>query len=1356
MSRIVVRTVRLRVARHQRRRIAVRQLTFALGLAAQAALADPSGGVVVGGSGSIGGSPGQQVITQHSTRLAIDWQSFSLAAGERTEFHQPDASAVALNRVIGGAPSAIHGQIRANGQVYLVNPQGILFGRDAQVDVGGMVASTLDLSAPAFMAGSTRFTDTGGPGRVVNEGTLRAADGGYVALLGRQVGNSGRIDAPRGTVALAAGEQVSLRFDAHSLVDVSVDRATLDALVENHGAIHADGGAVLLTAHARDALLDTVINHDGVIEANSVGAQGGVIRLGGGDDGVVQVGGTLATRGDDSGEAGGAIEITGRRVALVDTARVDAAGDAGGGRVHVGGSRQEEGPLPNSEAVFIGRNVHLDASAIAHGDGGQVVVYADDRAQIHGRIAATGGVAGGDGGFVETSGKRSLDVTDTPLVTATDGAPGTWLIDPLNIVISATANQCVGLGGCVNGPDWTSIASGATLGANLITNALNAGQNVTLATGATGIENGDITLLGSPLIHKSAGATDVTLTFSAHNDIGITAAISQSGGSAVGRLNIVLHADSDGNGIGNVALRTPLTTGGGTITATGRNITVLGNLTTTGTAGRDGGSISLTASPQGALNITAASVTAAGGTSTGAGRSGGDIALAGGSLAARGVNADGGNAGGSNNAGGRAGTITLESTRTTPSLTVSGNLSARGGNATGSGTGGAGGAVSTTDPLTLGANVAITTLGGSGGTRGVGGNVVLTTIDSNGGARRAFNVDAGSGRFTSGALGGTTPLGAITLRADGGITTGDIATTGLPNAAGAPLTLDAGERGAVAIGHVTTRGTTTTGGGRNGGAVSISGNTIAAGAIDARGSMSAIDGAGGAGGTVRLTAAGSGPRLTLSQDIDAGGGSGRNGAGGASGAVTMNGPVTLAAEVVITSRPGGGTTPGVGGAIGFGPTATIDSDGTPRTLVLNGAGLMSLQAPIGQTAPLASLALTGSGEITLPATRVLGDFDVTTSGAVTDAGALHVGGRTAVTAGSITLDDPANDFVGAVGALANLGGVTLVAANALTLDSIVSNGAIAATANGDLRIAAGAALTSANGDVVLAARNGNFINDAGPGAIAAPNGRWLVYATSPAGNVPNGLVPGNARANRYDRTIDSAPPATIEAGNHFIYAFQPTLTVTALDAGKSYGDADPASFGFTRTGLFAGDALADVFDGVFTRAPGEDVGAYAIDATSSPSAIGYAVVVTPATFTIVPRPLTVRAMAAGREAGGANPPFAASFSNFAFGETRAVLGGALVYSTPADAASPAGRYAITPAGLTSTNYRLVYVDGTLTVFDTRVLPPPPPATPPGDGSSAEAIIAARQNRPPLPTIAGLARLDIVDEGLLLPAEARTR
>ena len=511
------RVARLRADRRRSRRIAVRGLTLTLGLGvvAQVSVAGPAGGVVVGGSGSIDGTPGNQVVTQHSARLAIDWQSFSLAPGERTEFRQPDASSVALNRVVGGSASTIHGRIVANGQVYLVNPNGVLFGAGAQVDVGGLVASTLDLSTTDFMAGRTRFTDTGAAGRVDNAGTLTAKEGGYVALLGRQVVNTGTIDAPRGHVALAAGEQVSLRFDEHSLVDVSVDRATLDALVENRGAIRADGGAVLLSARARDALLDTVVNNTGVIEADSVGTSGGVIRLGGGDDGVVQSSGTLAARGDDQGEAGGAVEITGRRIALVDAASVDVSGAAGGGSVRIGGDRQGQGPLPNSESVFVGRDTRLDASATTRGDGGEIIVYADRDARIHGRIAATGGREGGDGGFVETSGKVSLDVTDMPFVTATAGAPGTWLIDPLNIVISATANQCVGLLGCVNGPNWTSNASPATLGANLITAALNAGQNVTITTGAVGPEDGDITLLGSPVIQKSAGAADVTLTLSA-------------------------------------------------------------------------------------------------------------------------------------------------------------------------------------------------------------------------------------------------------------------------------------------------------------------------------------------------------------------------------------------------------------------------------------------------------------------------------------------------------------------------------------------------------------------------------------------------------------------------------------------------------------------------------------------------------------------------------------------------------------------------------------------------------------------------------------------------------------------------
>lgn len=1278
----------VRVRARQRRRIALRSLTLTLGLGTQAALAEPHGGVIVGGSGSIAGSNGQQVVTQHSSRLAIDWQGFSLAPGERTEFRQPDAASVALNRVVGGAPSEIHGHIVANGQVFLVNPNGVLFGRGAQVDVGGVVASTLDLSTQDFMAGRATFTDTGRDGRVVNEGALRADDGGYVALIGRQVVNAGRIEAPGGTIALAAGEQVSLKFDTHSLVDLSVDRATLDALVENRAALQANGGTVLLSARARDALLDTVVNNTGVIEANTVGKVGGVVRLGA-TDGVVTSSGTLAARGDDAGEQGGSVEITGQRIALTDAAVVDATGDAGGGSVHVGGSEQGRGPLPNSEDVFVGAATRIDASARTQGAGGRVVVYADDTARMHGHIAATGGAQGGDGGFVETSGKQALDLTAMPLVTAAAGAPGTWLIDPLNIVISATANQCVGLAGCVNGPNWTSSASGATLGANLITGALNAGQNVTITTGAGGTEAGDITLLGSPTIQKSAGATDVTLTLSAHNDIGLTAPVAQSGGAAVGRLNVVLRADSDNNGLGNVAIRSAISTGGGTLTATGQNVTVLSNLTTSGTARRDGGAINLTATPTGVLNISGGAMAASGGTSTGAGTNGGNVNLSGGSVIARAITANGGNAGGANQAGGRAGTITLDSTGAVPAVSLGGNLTARGGNGTGSGAGGAGGTVSSSDPVALAAAVSVSTAGGTGGTRGAGGNVSFANVDSSVNARRGFTVDAGTGSVSVAALGGSTPLGAVSLTAGGGITSGNITTSGLPNQAGFAVSLNAGTTGAINVGNILTRGTTTTGIGRAGGAVTLSGRTLAAGAIDTTGSNSAIASAGGAGGAVSLTAAGTNARITLARDIVANGGNGIGNAGGASGAVALNGPVTLANDVAITNTPGNGSTRGAGGAITTSATTSIDSDGVPRSLDLNGSGPVTLLGAIGQSAPLANLGLSGTGTIVLPATRLLGNLDALTTGALADSGPLSVGGSTSLDAAAIALDDAGNDFVGAVSTRTTAGATVLNDANGLVLGASNSAGPFTAIANGDVRILPGAAVTSAFGDVVLAARGGNFINDSGPGAIAAPAGRWLVYATSPGGNLLNGLTPGNARPNFYNRTIDSAPPATIEPGNHFVFSFQPTLTVTPDAIERRFGDIDPA-LTFTSTGLLAGDALADAFDGTLARAPGETVGVYAIDVPVATSPIGYAIDARTANFTIAQRPITLAADARSRVYGDADPALGFSVLNGALVATPdGALAGALARAPGEDV----GRYAIGQGTLANPNYAITFVPG---------------------------------------------------------------
>ena len=221
-------------------------------------------------------------IDQSSSRLAIDWQRFDIGADESVTFIQPSSQAIALNRILGQDPSTILGNLSANGQVFLLNPNGVLFGAGAQVDVGGIVASTLSLSNDDFLAG--RYTLAGeGSGGVVNRGMIDAAQGGYVAFVGPSVVNEGVIRANGGTVALGAGGQVTLNIAGDQLVGFSVDKAALGALAANRQLIQADGGTVILSAQAKDALVSSVVNNDGIIEARSVSSRDGVIRLEGGE-----------------------------------------------------------------------------------------------------------------------------------------------------------------------------------------------------------------------------------------------------------------------------------------------------------------------------------------------------------------------------------------------------------------------------------------------------------------------------------------------------------------------------------------------------------------------------------------------------------------------------------------------------------------------------------------------------------------------------------------------------------------------------------------------------------------------------------------------------------------------------------------------------------------------------------------------------------------------------------------------------------------------------------------------------------------------------------------------------------------
>lgn len=243
------------------------------------AFALPQGGVVSAGSASIANGGSSTTVTQTSQNAAINWQSFGIAAGQTVQFAQPNASSVALNRVLGPNPSNIFGNLSANGKVFLVNPNGVLFGRGASVNVGGLVASTLNITDTNLLAGKYIFSGPGS-GSVVNEGTINA-DGGYVALLGASVSNQGVISARSGSVALASGNAMTLDMAGDKLLNVKVDQGAVNALVENGGVIQSEGGTVLMTARAAGSLLSTVVNNTGVVRAQTITSSNGAIKLAG-------------------------------------------------------------------------------------------------------------------------------------------------------------------------------------------------------------------------------------------------------------------------------------------------------------------------------------------------------------------------------------------------------------------------------------------------------------------------------------------------------------------------------------------------------------------------------------------------------------------------------------------------------------------------------------------------------------------------------------------------------------------------------------------------------------------------------------------------------------------------------------------------------------------------------------------------------------------------------------------------------------------------------------------------------------------------------------------------------------------
>ncbi|MBJ7392235.1 MAG: filamentous hemagglutinin N-terminal domain-containing protein, partial [Chthoniobacterales bacterium] len=287
----------------------------------------PAGGQVVSGAATISQSGSTLTVTQTTSKVATNWQSFNIGAGNTVNFVQPSASAVALNRVIGNDVSVIQGALNANGHVFLLNPNGVLFTPTAQVNVGGIVASTLRMKTEDFMAG--RYTFEGaGSGAIVNRGNITAAKGGFVGLIAAKVTNTGSIVAPEGAVLVGAGNRVTL--DLGGPVKIQVEEGVLDALVEQGGAVRADGGLVYLTARALGEVTSTVINHTGITEARTLaaGKDGKIYLMGGMEKDRIVVGGKLDASAPNGGN-GGFIETSAAQVKIADDVRVTTAAPKG-------------------------------------------------------------------------------------------------------------------------------------------------------------------------------------------------------------------------------------------------------------------------------------------------------------------------------------------------------------------------------------------------------------------------------------------------------------------------------------------------------------------------------------------------------------------------------------------------------------------------------------------------------------------------------------------------------------------------------------------------------------------------------------------------------------------------------------------------------------------------------------------------------------------------------------------------------------------------------------------------------------------------------------------------------------------
>jgi filamentous hemagglutinin family protein len=1154
-------------------------------------------------------------ITQAASatnRALIEWTSFSIGAAASVNISQPNAQSVLVNRVVGAGagPSAseIYGTLSANGRVFLLNPAGVVFGPTAQVNVGSLVATSLDLDPSMDYARVMRGDDlvlsqsTGGADVQVmaaddpRRPQISVTEGGSIVLLATgNVVQDGGLRAPRGHINLSTGGEALVRpvgssgFVQLAVTSTAEPRTTGISLGGGSQTV-ASGGSIVIGSQPREETSrGDIISIAGTVSTDSGTGVAGSIHIDAGASGDVTATEGGVVTASSTAANGGEITVLGRNITLqrgdVAHPRLLADGRTGGGTIDVGNAQTRTLTLDSGTIV--------SADATGRGDGGRIrlrAMFENPNAtspvagidfgvtQAYGTLRARGGTEGGNGGSIETSGLAVTtalndggsvrSATIDARARTTGGNAGSWTLDPYDVTISSSAPVAV------NGA-FNPTGPGANVQASDLSAALDAGTSIDISTeaGGAGTQAGNITIAPGTVITRSTGTAPTSLTLRANGNIVVNTATLDA--SNAGPVNLNLFSDLDGNGSGNIAvISSTLLTGGGSITMAGGTDPAVGYAR--GSIG--GAGVSITG---GNLDTRRTATTGPAGNLTIRGQGGTGTTVPAG--------------------------VVLTGTMNLGDLDVSG-LASHG-----------------TAVLLNGAD--IRTAGGNLAIRGVATRVDTTPTNVYGVDAPVASVQLGTGSLTIAGRGDDTfsSAGAVGLRVGDVRISADAASTGTITLAGeSVLSIAPGIQSQV---------------GGNGGLVIRS---------DASSTTSAPTGANvviGAMATVRPTALELG-RVGFIPTVLTTGGINIRPLG-----VSGSGALVEQPGVPIVIRPSGSSTaptsfavdtnllqsPSATGGISAGGGVVIGSRGHTGAILVDDGALTAAQH--GSASINLQNEGTGSGGINVGSGNTVGNLGLLTSADITQTGALTVqnlvirGG----TGSDVTLTNAANQVNGVLAfdppatlSLRTGGGLTLDAATVRTFDAASGFAPLAITTslggNTALLQAGGAVLV--NQPIQMTGSGATQLDIVSPTSVtfaagatltsASSSGRWNVWAPS----IVNAPVSGSA-TNLYGCVFGDGTTCSVSgitrpsSGNQLLHPTQPTLTVAA-DPLTGYADLALPSPTYTVSGLVNGDSTTQALSGALGTTPTATPSAFSIVQGSLASPTGYTLAFTGSTLTLRP------------------------------------------------------------------------------------------------------------------------------------------